>query len=112
MSIRTLREVCEVLGISRRTIQGYEELGLLVPSGKNERGWLLYDEACQERIKLLRFYQNAGFQGKEIIVLLASGGGSKDLKSLDICYKNLEKTKIGKTSKFKIGEGCKNGLTK
>lgn len=72
MSIRTLREVCEVLGISRRTIQGYEELGLLVPSGKNERGWLLYDEACQERIKLLRFYQNAGFQGKEIIVLLAA----------------------------------------
>jgi len=72
MSIRTLREVCEVLKISRRTIQGYEELGLLVPSGKNERGWLLYDEACQERIKLLRFYQNAGFQGKEIIVLLAA----------------------------------------
>lgn len=73
MSIRTLREVCEVLEISRRTIQGYEELGLLVPSGKNERGWLLYDEACQERIKLLRFYQNAGFQGKEIIVMLAAG---------------------------------------
>lgn len=73
MSIRTLREVCEVLDISRRTIQGYEELGLLVPSGKNERGWLLYDEACQERIKLLRFYQNAGFRVKEIIVLLAAG---------------------------------------
>jgi len=79
MSIRTLREVCEVLGISRRTIQGYEELGLLVPSGKNERGWLLYDEACQERIKLLRFYQNAGFQGKEIIVLLAAGEAEQKL---------------------------------
>lgn len=73
MSIRTLREVCEVLDISRRTIQGYEELGLLVPSGKNERGWLLYDEACQERIKLLRFYQNAGFRVKEIKLLLAVG---------------------------------------
>ena len=79
MSIRTLREVCEVLGISRRTIQGYEELGLLVPSGKNERGWLLYDEACQERIKLLRFYQNAGFHGKEIIVLLAAGEAEQKL---------------------------------
>lgn len=73
MSIRTLREVCEVLHISRRTIQGYEELGLLIPSGKNDRGWLLYDESCLERIKLLKFYQTAGFKGKEIKVLLAVG---------------------------------------
>ena len=72
MSIRTLREVCEVLNISRRTIQGYEELGLLIPSGRNDRGWLLYDEECQERIKLLKFYQKAGFKGKEIKVLLAA----------------------------------------
>ena len=66
MSVKTLREVCETLNVSRRTIQGYENAGLLKPSGRNERGWLLYDGQCQEQIKILKFYQDIGLQVKEI----------------------------------------------
>ncbi len=63
---RTLREVCIMLGVSRRAVQGYEENGLLIPSGRNKYGYLLYDEAAQKRIKRIKLYQQLGFKRKEI----------------------------------------------
>lgn len=66
MEEKTLREVCEMLGVSRRAIQGYEKAGLLVASGKNERGYLLYDKNCQERIQQILLYRKMGFRVKEI----------------------------------------------
>lgn len=66
MSEMTLSEVCKELSVSRRTIQGYEQVGLLQPSGRNNRGWLLYDMECRERIKLIIFYQKIGLKRKEI----------------------------------------------
>ncbi len=62
----TLREVCEMTGVSRRAIQGYEKAGLVRSSGKNERGYLLYDEERVERIKTVRLFQQFGFTVKEI----------------------------------------------
>lgn len=66
MGIMTLREVCENLMVSRRAIQGYEKAGLVSPSGKNERGYLLYDERAQGRIKQIKLFQQIGFTLKEI----------------------------------------------
>ena len=62
----TLREVCDNAEVSRRAVQGYEKAGLVSASGKNERGYLLYDEDSQERIKRIRFLQQLGFTVKEI----------------------------------------------
>lgn len=36
MEEKTLREVCDLVGITRRAIQGYEKAGLVVPVGKNK----------------------------------------------------------------------------
>lgn len=66
MSAKTLRQVCETLRVSRRAVQGYEKEGLVTASGRNERGWLLYDEDCQEQIRKVRFYQRLGLEVKEI----------------------------------------------
>ena len=66
MEEKTLREVCETFGVTRRAIQGYEKAGLLLASGKNERGYLLYDKKCQERIRQILLYRKMGFQVKEI----------------------------------------------
>ena len=63
---QTPRQVCAELKFSRRTIQGYEKAGLVAPSGKNKYGHLLYGELEQERIRLIRFYQQQGFSLKEI----------------------------------------------
>lgn len=63
---KTLREVCGDLGVSRRAVQGYEKAGLISASGKNERGYLLYNEAIQERIRQIKLFQQMGFTLKEI----------------------------------------------
>lgn len=62
----TLREVCENVGVSRRAVQGYERAGLVIPTGKNERGYLLYSESEQEKIRQIKFFQEMGFSIKEI----------------------------------------------
>lgn len=67
---KTLREVCVAFGISRRVVQGYEQQGLVQASGRNLRGYLLYDVTAQEKIRQIRQLQKFGFQVKEIKVLL------------------------------------------
>lgn len=62
----TLREVCEAEGVSRRAVQGYEQAGLVPPTGRNERGYLLYNESEQEKIRQIKFFQEMGFSIKEI----------------------------------------------
>lgn len=67
----TLHELCDACGVSRRAVQGYETAGLVKPSGRNKRGYLIYDPAAQERICTVRLYQRFGFQVKEIGTLLS-----------------------------------------
>lgn len=66
MEAKTLREICAGTGVSRRTIHGYEKAGLVSASGKNKYGHLLYDQAAEERIRNIRFYQQIGFPVREI----------------------------------------------
>lgn len=66
----TLREVCRTYHVSRRAVQGYEKHGLVQATGRNERGYLLYDAAAQQRIGQIKQYQEFGFQVKEIQELL------------------------------------------
>ena len=63
---KTLSEVCSVLEVSRRAVQGYENAGLVSATGKNKYGHLLYDEEAQWRIKQIRLLQQLGFRVKEI----------------------------------------------
>ena len=66
MKYMTLREVCDAVDVSRRAVQGYEKVGLVSASGKNEYGHLLYDVSSQERIKKIKFFQQLGFTVREI----------------------------------------------
>lgn len=63
---KTLSELCSTLQVSRRAIQGYEKTGLVVASGKNKYGHLLYDAVAEERIRRIKLYQQLGFRLKEI----------------------------------------------
>ena len=53
---KTLREVCEQLGITRRVVQGYEKAGLVSASGRNKYGYLLYNAKVQKRISQIRLF--------------------------------------------------------
>ena len=67
---KLLREVCEMLNVSRRAVQGYEKTGLVKPTGKNKYGYLLYDEAAIDRIRSIKQYQDFGFSIKKIKLLM------------------------------------------
>lgn len=69
---QTLRQMCAELKVSRRAVQGYEKAGLVAPSGRNKYGHLLYEETERERVRLIRFYQQLGFQLKEIKLLVGA----------------------------------------
>ena len=65
----TLKELCEAANVSRRAIQGYEKEGLIKASGKNQMGYLLYEEEVISTVETIRLYQDMGFKVKEIMAL-------------------------------------------
>ena len=69
MEERTLKEVCDLTGVTRRAVQGYEKAGLVTATGKNKYGHLLYNETAIEKIKEIKQYQEFGFSIKEIQLL-------------------------------------------
>lgn len=66
MELLTLREICESIGVSRRSIQCYEKAGLMKPTDKNKYGHLLYDINVKHRAEKIKFMQELGFKLKEI----------------------------------------------
>ena len=66
MHNKSLTEVCAEIGVTRRAVQGYEKAGLVSAIGKNKYGYLLYDEAGLERIRIIKFFQKTGLSIKEI----------------------------------------------
>jgi len=66
MAEMTLKEVCEMAQITRRALQGYEEKGLVFPTGENKYKHNLYDENAQRRILEVKTYQDMGFSLSQI----------------------------------------------
>lgn len=62
----TLRELCETVGVTRRSIQCYEKAGLMHAQSKNKYGYLIYDENSLETARQIHFLQELGFSLKEI----------------------------------------------
>ena len=111
---RTLKEVCELLGLSRRAIQGYEKLGLVKPSARNKYGHLLYDEKTLSRIAGIQYCQRLGLKLKDILAMTKEDSGAlcgeleNRLADLQKCKKEIgyltEKTK-DIIDVLKTGEG-------
>lgn len=63
-------EVAGRLGLSLRTVRYYEEVGLVVPSGRTEGGFRLYTEDDIERLALVRQLKPLDFTLDELRTLL------------------------------------------
>lgn len=95
--MKTLHELCDALGVSRRAVQGYEKAGLVAPSGRNKYGHLLYDEKAQNRIAQIRLYQQLGFRIKDIKELLdAPDMVVRQMLEKQVMYLKEERTKTEK----------------
>jgi len=62
----TVNEVSKLTGVSVRTLQYYDTIELLKPSGYTEAGYRLYDDAALERLQQILLFKELEFPLKEI----------------------------------------------
>ena len=67
-----LSEVCRKIGVTRRTLQGYNELGLVKPSAKTEAGYWLYDEESIGKLAIIQVFVEIGYKRAQIKKILKS----------------------------------------
>ena len=65
-------EVAERTSLSLRTLRHYDEIGLIVPSGRTEGGFRLYAEEDVSRIMLVRRMKPLGYSLDEMRTVLAA----------------------------------------
>jgi len=68
----TVKEASRLTGVSVRTLQYYDNIGLLPPAQHTEAGYRLYDEAALDRLQQIMLFRELGFSLKEIRQILSS----------------------------------------
>jgi DNA-binding transcriptional MerR regulator len=68
--MKSVNEVSKLSGISRRTLQYYDEIGLLPPSAVKESGYRQYDDESLRHLWSILFYKELGISLDDIKLLL------------------------------------------
>lgn len=68
--MKSVNEVSKLSGVSRRTLQYYDQIGLLTPSAVKESGYRQYDDESLRRLWSILFYKELGISLNEIRLLL------------------------------------------
>lgn len=74
----TVKEVSELTGVSIRTLQYYDKIGLLEPAGRTESGYRLYDDTALERLQQILLFKELEFPLKEIREILSGPDFDRD----------------------------------
>jgi len=88
--MKKLSEVCKIVGVTRRTLQEYDKVELLKPTGKTESGYWLYDDVAIQKLILIQIFVEVGYERKTIKNLLESPTLDM-LEEFDHLIDNLEK---------------------
>ena len=70
--MRTVNEVSKLAGVSIRTLQYYDKIGLLNPTGYTDAGYRLYDDTDLERLEHILLFRELEFSLKDIKEILKS----------------------------------------
>ena len=70
----TVHEVSRLTGVSIRTLQYYDKIGLLRPAQYTEAGYRLYDDAALETLQQILLFRELEFPLKEIRKIISSPG--------------------------------------
>ena len=81
-NLRTVHEVSKLTGVSIRTLQYYDKIGLLPPASYTEAGYRLYDDTALERLQQILLFRELEFPLREIQRILDSPGFDRS-KALD-----------------------------
>jgi MerR family transcriptional regulator, copper efflux regulator len=66
LPLHQIGEVADLIGLSLRTIRHYEEVGVVVPSGRSPGGFRLYTERDIDRLRKVMGMKPMGFALEEI----------------------------------------------
>ncbi|MDD3278318.1 MAG: MerR family transcriptional regulator [Lachnospiraceae bacterium] len=64
--MKSVSQVTALTGISARTLQYYDEIGLLKPSELTAGGYRLYNDEALQKLQQILFFKELGFKLKEI----------------------------------------------
>lgn len=109
--MRTISQVAELTGISIRTLQYYDEIGLLKPSELTQSGYRLYDDEALQKLQQILFFKELGFQLKEINTILQEPdfdkiSAFKQQKELLLLKRNRIDKLVQLLSRLEKGEQC------
>lgn len=109
--MRTISQVAELTGISTRTLQYYDEIGLLKPSKLTPSGYRLYDDEALQKLQQILFFKELGFQLKEIKEILQKPDfdkikAFKKQKELLLLKRNRTDQLIQLLNRLEKGEPC------
>ena len=62
----TVKEVSDLTGVSIRTLQYYDKIGLLYPAHRTQAGYRLYDDAALERLQQILLFRELEFSLEDI----------------------------------------------
>lgn len=109
--MRTISQVAELTGISIRTLQYYDEIGLLKPSELTQSGYRLYDDEALQKLQQILFFRELGFKLKDIREILEKPdfdriAAFKKQKELLLLKRNRTDRLIQLLSRLEKGEQC------
>lgn len=109
--MRTTSQVAELTGISKRTLQYYDEIGILKPSCLTQSGYRLYNDDAMQKLQQILFFKELGFTLKEIHVLIQKPdfdriAAFKKQKELFLIKRNRIDRLIQLLSRLEKGEHC------
>ena len=78
MAMMTVKEVSGLTGVSIRTLQYYDKIGLLAPADYTESGYRLYDDTALERMQQILLFRELEFPLKEIRRILSEPDFDRD----------------------------------
>lgn len=74
----TVSEVSRLTGVSIRTLQYYDKIGLLHPSGHTEAGYRLYDDTALAALQQILLFREMEFPLKDIRQIMTQPGFDRE----------------------------------
>ena len=68
----SIKEVCNIAGVSARTLHYYDSIGLLRPAFVNDAGYRFYDSESLERLHNILLFRELEFSLNDIKIILSS----------------------------------------
>lgn len=109
--MKSISQVAKLAGISIRTLQYYDEIGLLKPSKLTSSGYRLYGDDALQTLQQILFFKELGFPLKEIRQILKKTdfdrlAALKKQKELFLLKRNRMDKLIQLLERLEKGEQC------